>query len=71
MDVVKIKTKQVLDIEATFRGRPVDDVLHEVAGIAHELLEHCSLVRQELSLPDTVFDPIEGSCCRLLDLLGD
>lgn len=71
MDVVKIKTKQVLDIEATFRGRPVDDVLQEVADIAHELLERCSLVRQELSLPDTVFDSIEGSCCRLLDLLGD
>lgn len=59
----------------TYNGKDVNDLLEEMCGAFHVILEECSHLRfkieegEELETDD--FDSIGGICCEMLDYLGD
>lgn len=73
MNPIEIVTETKTHV--TYNGNDVNDLLEEICGAFHVILEECSHLKfkieegEELDTDD--FGEIEGQCCEMLDKLGD
>lgn len=54
----------------TLDGLDINNVIHQAADLAHEVLEELSIYRQRNNLDPMTFN-CESSCCAFLDLIDD
>lgn len=80
----KVKVKIETSVETTIDGKPVNEILKEIADLCHDRLEYstsknegCETLYEDGEYEDYRNDMedrisvLEGTLCRILDLLED
>lgn len=79
-----VKYKIETNVEATIDGKPINEILNNIAGICHDrlrystskqegceaMLEDCSYEDYSCDMEDRV-NTLEGALCEILTLLGE
>lgn len=79
-----IKVKIETNVETSIDGKPVNELLQDIAGLCHERLEYSTSKEEECEMLyedqryEEVYDKmsdrvsvLEGAICRILDMLED